>query len=258
MNRLVLTSISDRIGYIKLNNPEKRNALSPAIILGLKEAFFMMELNEDVKVVVLSASGKAFCAGADLAYLQQMQAFTFQENLADSHGLKNLFELVYNFPKVVIAEVQGHALAGGCGLVTVCDFAFSAPAALFGYTEVAIGFVPALVSVFLLEQIGGAKTKELLLSGELITSSKAAELGLITEVIQSEELKKTVFDFAQKLITNNSSFSMTETKMLLRELTKESRIKALNYAAELNAKARAHADCKHGIAAFISKSKPSW
>lgn len=218
----------------------------------------MMELNEDVKVVVLSASGKAFCAGADLAYLQQMQAFTFQENLADSHGLKNLFELVYNFPKVVIAEVQGHALAGGCGLVTVCDFAFSAPAALFGYTEVAIGFVPALVSVFLLEQIGGAKTKELLLSGELITSSKAAELGLITEVIQSEELKKTVFDFAQKLITNNSSFSMTETKMLLRELTKESRIKALNYAAELNAKARAHADCKHGIAAFISKSKPSW
>jgi methylglutaconyl-CoA hydratase len=258
MNRLVLTSISDRIGYIKLNNPEKRNALSPAIILGLKEAFFMMELNEDVKVVVLSASGKAFCAGADLAYLQQMQAFTFQENLADSHGLKDLFELVYNFPKVVIAEVQGHALAGGCGLVTVCDFAFSAPAALFGYTEVAIGFVPALVSVFLLEQIGGAKTKELLLSGELITSSKAAELGLITEVIQSEELKKTVFDFAQKLITNNSSFSMTETKMLLRELTKESRIKALNYAAELNAKARAHADCKHGIAAFISKSKPSW
>jgi methylglutaconyl-CoA hydratase len=165
---------------------------------------------------------------------------------------------MFCFPKVVIAEVQGHALAGGCGLVTVCDFAFSAPAALFGYTEVAIGFVPALVSVFLLEQIGGAKTKELLLSGELITSSKAAELGLITEVIESEELKKIVFDFAQKLITKNSSFSMTETKMLLRELTKESRIKALNYAAELNAKARAHPDCKHGIAAFLSKSKPSW
>jgi methylglutaconyl-CoA hydratase len=258
MNRLVLTNISDRIGYIVLNNPEKRNALGPEIIAGLKEAFLMMELNEGVKVVILSASGKAFCAGADLAYLQQMQAFTFEENLADSQGLKDLFELIYSFPKVVIAEVQGHALAGGCGLVTVCDFAFSAPAALFGYTEVAIGFVPALVSVFLLEQIGGAKTKELLLSGELITSSKAAELGLITEVIESEELKKIVFDFAQKLITKNSSFSMTETKMLLRELTKESRIKALNYAAELNAKARAHPDFKHGIAAFLSKSKPSW
>jgi methylglutaconyl-CoA hydratase len=172
--------------------------------------------------------------------------------------LKELFELIYNFPKVVIAAVQGHALAGGCGLVTVCDFAFSAPEALFGYTEVAIGFVPALVSVFLLEQIGGAKTQELLLSGELITSSKAAELGLITEVIPSEELEKTAFNFAQKLIVKNSSSSMTETKMLLRGLTKETRTKALDFAAELNAKVRANPDCKQGIAAFLSKSKPVW
>ena len=258
MNSVVLSHVSDRIGYIKLNNPEKRNAMSPALISGLKEAFRSMELNEDVKVVLLSASGKAFCAGADLAYLQQMQEFTYEQNLADSRSLKELFELIYNFPKVVIAAVQGHALAGGCGLVTVCDFAFSAPAALFGYTEVAIGFVPALVSVFLLEQIGGAKTQELLLSGGLITSSKAAELGLITEVIPSEELEKTAFDFAQKLIMKNSSISMTATKMLLRELTKETRTKGLDFAAELNAKVRANPDCKQGIAAFLSKSKPVW
>jgi methylglutaconyl-CoA hydratase len=258
MNSVVLSHVSDRIGYIKLNNPEKRNAMSPALISGLKEAFLSMESNEDVKVVLLSASGKAFCAGADLAYLQQMQGFTYEENLEDSRSLKELFELIYNFPKVVIAAVQGHALAGGCGLVTVCDFAFSAPEALFGYTEVAIGFVPALVSVFLLEQIGGAKTQELLLSGELITSSKAAELGLITEVIPSEELEKTAFNFAQKLIVKNSSSSMTETKMLLRGLTKETRTKALDFAAELNAKVRANPDCKQGIAAFLSKSKPVW
>jgi methylglutaconyl-CoA hydratase len=258
MNSVVLSHVSDRIGYIKLNNPEKRNAMSPALISGLKEAFLSMESNEDVKVVLLSASGKAFCAGADLAYLQQMQGFTYEENLEDSRSLKELFELIYNFPKVVIAAVQGHALAGGCGLVTVCDFAFSAPEALFGYTEVAIGFVPALVSVFLLEQIGGAKTQELLLSGELITSSKAAELGLITEVIPSEELEKTAFNFAQKLIVKNSSSSMTETKMLLRGLTKETRTKALDFAAELNAKVRANPDCKQGISAFLSKSKPVW
>jgi methylglutaconyl-CoA hydratase len=258
MNSVVLSHVSDRIGHIKLNNPEKRNAMSPALISGLKEAFLSMESNEDVKVVLLSASGKAFCAGADLAYLQQMQGFTYEENLEDSRSLKELFELIYNFPKVVIAAVQGHALAGGCGLVTVCDFAFSAPEALFGYTEVAIGFVPALVSVFLLEQIGGAKTQELLLSGELITSSKAAELGLITEVIPSEELEKTAFNFAQKLIVKNSSSSMTETKMLLRGLTKETRTKALDFAAELNAKVRANPDCKQGIAAFLSKSKPVW
>ncbi len=258
MKGMVLTEIADRIGYITLNNPEKRNALSPTLISGLKEAFEEMRQDDQVKVIVLKARGKAFCAGADLAYLQEMQAYTFEENLADSHNLKALFSLIYDFPKVVIAEVQGHALAGGCGLVTVCDFAFSAPSALFGYTEVAIGFVPALVSVFLLEQIGGAKTQELLLSGELITSSKAAELGLITEVISADELEKRVNDFAQNLILKNSSFSMSETKLLLRNLTQESREKALNHAAEVNAKARAHEDCKQGIAAFLAKSKPVW
>lgn len=258
MNSLVLSHVSDRIGYILLNNPEKRNAMSPGLISGLKDAFLSMESDTNVKVVLLSAAGKAFCAGADLAYLQQMQEFTYEENLADSQSLKELFELIYNFPKVVIAAVQGHALAGGCGLVTVCDFAFSAPAALFGYTEVAIGFVPALVSVFLLEQIGGARTQELLLSGELITSYKAAELGLITEVIQAEDLEKTTFDFAQNLVLKNSSFSMAATKRLLRGLTKETRTKSLEIAAELNAKARANPDCKQGIAAFLSKSKPVW
>jgi methylglutaconyl-CoA hydratase len=258
MESIVITHCADRIGYIKLNNPEKRNAMSPALIAGLKAALMEMKSNDEVKVVMLTAAGKAFCAGADLAYLKQMQNFTYEENLADSRNLKELFELIYNFPKVVIAAVQGHALAGGCGLVTVCDFAFSVPESLFGYTEVSIGFVPALVSVFLLEQIGGAKTQELLLSGQLISSSKAAELGLITQVVASEFLEKRAFEFAQNLIEKNSSFSMTETKLLLREINKETREKALDYAAEVNAKARANQDCKQGIDAFLSKSKPTW
>lgn len=258
MNEAVLSHVADRIGFITLNRPEKRNALSPELILGLISAFEAMKINDHVKVIILRASGKAFCAGADLAYLQQLQDFTFEENLEDSQRLRGLFELIYNFPKVVIAEIQGHALAGGCGLATVCDFAFAIPDALFGYTEVAIGFVPALVSVFLQEQIGGAKTQELLLSGHMISSSKAAELGLITEVVSSEFLEKSVRDFADKLILKNSTFSMRETKLLLRELNRESRKKSLDYAAELNAKARAHPDCKKGIAAFLQKSKPEW
>ena len=258
MNDMVLTHISDRIGYIKLNNPEKRNAMSPNLISSLKAAFLEMKTAEEVKVVILSASGKTFCAGADLAYLQQMQAFTYEENLADSKALKELFELIYDFPKVVIASIQGHALAGGCGLVTVCDFAYSVPEALFGYPEVSIGFIPALVSVFLLEQLGGAKTQELVIAGSPITASRAAEIGLITAVVPSEELERRVTEFAQQLIEKNSSFSMAETKVMLREMNRESREKALHYAAELNAKARAHVDCKQGIAAFLSKSKPNW
>ncbi|WP_075350550.1 enoyl-CoA hydratase/isomerase family protein [Algoriphagus marinus] len=258
MNEAVLTQVADRIGFITLNRPEKRNALSPELISGLISAFEAMKINDEVKVIILRANGKAFCAGADLAYLQQLQDFTYEENLEDSQRLRGLFDLIYNFPKVVIAELQGHALAGGCGLATVCDFAFAVPDALFGYTEVAIGFVPALVSVFLQEQIGGAKTQELLLSGQLISSSKAAELGLITEVVSSEFLQKSVRDFADKLILKNSTFSLRETKLLLRELNRESREKSLNYAAELNARARAHPDCKKGISAFLQKTKPEW
>jgi len=168
MSKPVLTKVADRIGYITLNRPEKRNALSPDLILGLKDAFVEMGARDDVKVIILRANGKAFCAGADLSYLQSMQAFTFEKNLEDSNRLKDLFSLIFTLPKVVIAQIQGHALAGGSGLVTVCDFGFSVPEALFGYTEVRIGFVPALVSVFLHEQIGGAKTQELLLSGGLL------------------------------------------------------------------------------------------
>ncbi|UZD24627.1 enoyl-CoA hydratase-related protein [Algoriphagus halophytocola] len=258
MTQAVFTEVAERIGYITLNRPDKRNALGPELILALHEAFLAMRANDSVKVIVLKSTGKAFCAGADLGYLQQLQDFSYEENLEDSKRLMELFKLIYDLPKVVIAQVQGHALAGGCGLVTVCDFAFAVPDALFGYTEVRIGFVPALVSVFLQEQIGAAKTQELLLSGELINSSKAAELGLITSVEPTEFLEKSVHDFAQKLLVQNSGFSMAETKSFLRSQNEQSRAAALSSAAELNAKARAHADCKKGIAAFLSKNTPNW
>lgn len=254
----VLTEITDRIGIITLNRPDKRNALSPELISGLHAAIDEMSSNDAVKVIVLRSTGKAFCAGADLGYLQQLQNFSYEENLEDSKRLLSLFNLIYCLPKVVIAEIQGHALAGGCGLVTVCDFAFSVPDALFGYTEVRIGFVPALVSVFLTEQIGAAKTQELLLSGEFISSTKASELGLITGVEPSEFLRQAVYEFAYKLITQNSTFSMGKTKTLLRQLNETGRNKSLALAAEVNATARAHEDCKKGIAAFLSKTKPAW
>lgn len=258
MQNPVFTHVKDRIGFITLNRAEKRNALSPELIQALDQAFSEFEQNSEVKVVILKAEGKAFCAGADLDYIQQLQHFSLEENLADSRRLSALFSKIYEFPKVVIAQVQGHALAGGCGLVTVCDFAYASSSALFGYTEVKIGFVPALVSVFLAEQIGQAKTTELLLSGELISSSKAAELGLITEQVEHEFLEKTTLEFAQKLIRENSEFSMRETKRLLRSLGQKSRHEALELAAQANAQARSHADCIKGISSFLSKSKPSW
>jgi len=255
---LVLYEVKERIGYITLNRPEKRNALSYELVTELKEAFAKAETDSSAKVIVLRANGEAFCAGADLAYLQQLQKFSFEENLADSNHLKELFLKIYQLNKVVIAEVQGHALAGGCGLATVCDFVFAVPEAKFGYTEVKIGFIPAMVLVFLIRKIGEQRSKHLLLSGELVQGADAMSLGLANFIVEEAELAKNSAEFAQRLIKNNSGHSMAITKKMIDEVQSLSLTDALAYAARMNAEMRASNDCKKGIASFLNKEKLSW
>lgn len=250
--------VADRIGIITLNRPDKRNALSGEMVVELKSALERAATDDDVKVVVLAAAGDAFCAGADLAYLQQLQNNTYEENLADSASLMALFKMIYQLEKVVIAKIQGHAIAGGCGLATVCDFSFTVPEAKFGYTEVRIGFIPAIVKVFLLRKLGEGKSKELLLSGDLIDAEKAEAMGLINWVIPSEELNEKVNAFAAKLVTKNSGQSMALTKRMIAEVQNLSLDDGLQHAAEQNATARATEDCQKGIAAFLNKEKISW
>ena len=257
MNTIVY-SAQDRIARITLNRPEKRNALSFELISELKDALDNAEKDELVKVIILDANGDAFCAGADLAYLQQLQKFSEKENIADSNHLKELFLKIYTHPKVVIAKVQGHALAGGCGLATVCDWVFSVPEAKFGYTEVKIGFIPALVSVFILRKIGEGAARELLLGGDLITAERAMIMGLVNRVVEPDWLEKEVMEFANKLITSNSASSMMLTKKLISELPGLSLNDALDLAANMNAKARSTEDCKRGIEAFLNKEKIIW
>jgi methylglutaconyl-CoA hydratase len=248
----------NRIGYITLNRPEKRNALNYELVTELKNTFERAENDDACKIIVLRAEGAVFCAGADLEYLQQLQANTYQENLEDSTHLMQLFYQIYTLKKVVIGQIHGHAIAGGCGLATICDFAFTVPEAKFGYTEVKIGFIPAIVKVFLLRKIGEAKAKQLLLTGDLISASDAKEFGLINYVVPAEDLERTVADFAQKLARENSLQSMELTKEMIANVQSMSLKKGLNYAAEMNANARATEDCQRGIAAFLNKEKLSW
>jgi methylglutaconyl-CoA hydratase len=255
---LVLFEVKERIGYITLNRPEKRNALSHELVAELKEAFTQAENDSAIKIVVLQANGEAFCAGADLAYLQQLQKFSFEENLADSNRLKELFLKIYQLKKVVIAKVQGHALAGGCGLATVCDFVFAVPEAKFGYTEVRIGFIPAIVLVFLIRKIGEKKAKHLLLSGELVQGNEAMGFGLTNYLVSKDKLSESVFEFAQKLIKNNSSQSMLLTKHMIDQVQSMSLTDALAYAARMNAEARGSDDCKKGVDAFLNKQDLNW
>lgn len=255
---LVKYEVVNRIGYISLNRPEKRNALSYEMVTELKESFSKAEEDKKCKVIVLKAEGKVFCAGADLAYLQQLQNNTFEENLEDSTHLMELFKQIYTCSKVVIANVHGHAIAGGCGLATVCDFSFTVPEAKFGYTEVKIGFIPAIVKVFLLRKIGEGKSKELLLSGELIDAEKALSFGLINKVVPSDSLNKEVDDFATMLCDTNSGQSMTFTKQMIGEVQNMTLDEGLMHASKMNAKARASEDCKKGIGSFLNKEKLTW
>jgi len=159
---------------------------------------------------------------------------------------------------VVIGQVQGHAIAGGCGLATVCDLVYSVPEAQFGYTEVKIGFIPAIVMVFLVRKLGDAHARELLITGQLISAERANRLGIVTEVVAADGLEERVLQTADMLITTNSGQSMAMTKQMMAEVQQMSIVNALEYAAEQNAHARSTEDCRRGIAAFLNKEKFTW
>lgn len=251
-------TLDNRVGYITLNRPEKRNALNLEMVDGLKSAFDQAAADPQAKVIVLRARGEAFCAGADLAYLQELQQFTFDQNLADSRNLMSLYLKMYTLPKVIIAQVEGHALAGGSGLVTVCDFAYAVPEAKFGYTEVRIGFIPAIVSAFLIRKIGEGRAKDLLLSGRLIEAREAAGLGMITRVADKSTIVSEVTNLAQQLVHTASGQSLAATKSLIDQVQGLPLAEALELAARRNAEARETDDCRKGIESFLQKRELKW
>lgn len=251
-------NVNSRIGYITLNRPDKRNALNTQLVSDLKEVFDFAENDNNAKVIVLKATGDAFCAGADLSNLKAMQTLSYNENLEDSRNLMELYKKIYTLKKVVVAQVEGHAIAGGAGLATVCDFVFSVPEAKFGYTEVGIGFVPAIVSVFIIRKIGEAKAKELLLTGKIISAQKAADMNIFNFIDKKDKIENSVFDFCQKLITRTSGDSLELTKKLIADIQSFDYENGLEHASKINAKSRSTDDCKKGVSAFLNKEKIVW
>ncbi len=258
MNDLVKYEVKERVAYITLNRPEKRNALSYDFVQAIRNTFLFAEEDATCKVIVLRANGDAFCAGADLASLQQLQNNTYEENLADSKHLAALYLQIYHSKKIVISQVEGAAYAGGCGLATVCDFCFASNTAKFAYTEVKIGFIPAIVMVFLLRQVGEKVARQILLSGDTFDAHKALQHELITGIFDEQIIEEEVFNFAIKLCKHSSAQSAAATKQMLAKVPELPLMDAINYAAEMNAKTRASEDCKKGINAFLQKEKLSW
>lgn len=247
---------SEGIATITLNRPEKRNAISYELIDDLLAALKTAERSE-AQVLILAAAGKAFCAGMDLDNLKQLMGRSDEQNLKDSETIAQLFRSLYDFPRPTIAAVNGAAIAGGTGLVTVCDFALAVPEATFGYTEVRIGFIPAVVSSFLMASIGEKRTRDLLLTGRIFPAQEAQQLGLINEIVVPEELMKKARELAARLM-ENSPASVRATKRLLAGYTREKLDRQIAEAIRENAAIRQAADFKEGVTAFLEKRKPAW
>jgi methylglutaconyl-CoA hydratase len=244
------------LAIITLNRPDKRNAISYELIDELLRALQEAEASP-AQIVIVTGAGKAFCSGMDLDNLRSITQRTGEENRADSQKMARLFRSLYDFPKVTIAAVNGPAIAGGCGLATLCDFTLAAAEASFGYTEVRIGFVPAIVSTFLLHQVGEKHARDLLLTGRIIGAQEAFRIGLVNEIVAPDKLMERARELTATLL-GNSPASLLATKRLLRQYSSAELDQQIGAAVEENARIRTTADFREGVSSFLEKRRPRW
>jgi len=257
MYSTLLLECRDAVATITLNRPEKRNAVTATMMADLQTALDAIEKNHAVRVVILTGAGKSFCAGMDLEMLAAIAKQSPTENQEDSRRIAKLLRRIWSFPRPMIAAVNGAAYAGGCGIATLCDFTLAAPEAKFGYTEVKIGFLPGIVSVFLMRQIGEKRCRDLLLTGRILDAQEAKEFGLVTEVVPADHLLDRAHELAADLIAASPS-SLTRAKHLLTSYAAPGLDRDLERAIVENARIRCTPDFKEGIASFLEKRKPVW
>jgi methylglutaconyl-CoA hydratase len=258
--RLNFTTISvtdsGPVRTIVLHRPDRRNAMTPAMQMELIAALEEVA-SRPCRVLVLAGAGVAFCSGLDLSTLKEMQSATGAEVRADAERIARLFLALYELPVPTIAAVHGPAIAGGAGLAILCDFTLATPEARFGFTEVRIGFVPALVSVFLTLQIGDKRSRDLLLTGRILDANEAFHLGLVNEIVPQADLTRRVESLAQWLLANSPQ-SLSATKRLIVERERAWLDASIANAIEISAQIRETEDFREGIAAFLEKRNPVW
>jgi len=248
----VLIETQNKTRIITLNRPEKRNALNDELIAALKDALREADADESLRAIVIRGAGKDFCSGADLSALQKIATASYEENVEDARSLAELFALIRSVRVPVIAAVHGRALAGGCGLALGCDLVVAGESARFGFPEVKIGFVPAIVAAILRRNLGEKKSFELLTQGFEFNAAEALQLGLINRVAPDDELTDAVMDFAG-VYAGSSGSAVAMTKKLLYEIDGMEFSDAVEKGVVVNAEARMTEDCQKGIAKFLNK-----
>ena len=240
-----------KLAILTLNRPEKRNALHPELVKQMKAKLKEIEKDKSVKVLIITGEGKAFCAGADLEYLNDLKNYSSLENEKDSTELAELFLMIYNFPKPVIAAVNGAAIAGGCGLASVCDLIVADEEnSKFGYSEVKIGFIPAMVSTFLIRRVGEGVARQLLLSSDIIDAKRGYEIGFVN-YLYNNVLEGSIGVASKLKKTHHRVWRLT--KDMIRDISGLSVEDAVEYCIGLNTISRTTKDFKDGINNFLTK-----
>ena len=255
-HRTLELEISAEIATITLSRPEKRNAISAEMIADLLSALNEVETNP-TRVLIVTGAGKAFCSGIDLDALKAIATQSPAEHLEDARGTARLLQRIWSFPKPTIAAVNGPAVGAGCGIATLCDFTIAAPEAKFGYPEVQIGFLPAIVSVFLLRQVGEKRVHDLLLTGRIFDAAEAHRLGLVTQIAPLQDLLNTARNNAAELLAC-SPLSLLKTKRLLCDFAVPGLDRALELAIAESAQIRSTPELLEGLASFLEKRPPRW
>jgi methylglutaconyl-CoA hydratase len=243
------------IARITLNRPDVRNAFDATMIKELREAFDA--LPDNARIVVLTGSGSAFCAGADLEWMQASAAMSEKENAADAAQMARLFSVIDETERVVIGRINGPALGGGLGLVACCDVAIAVDTVKFGFSEVRLGLVPAVISPFVVAKMGVSASRRYFVTGELFGAHQALADGLVHKVVGPERLDDAV-NHMLELVEKNGPRAMGEAKKLVRVVSARPRVEALSYAVETIARLRVSPEGQEGVKAFLEKRKPSW
>jgi methylglutaconyl-CoA hydratase len=245
------------VARVFLARPAVRNAFDGATVLALREAIAAVSARDDVRVIVLGGHGPVFSAGADLEWMKTVAGFTGEQSLADARSLAALFETIDLAPKAVVARVQGAALGGGAGLVAVADVAVASAEAQFGFTEVRLGLVPAVISPFVLRKIGPSAARELFLTGERFSAGKALAVGLVHRVVPESELDSAVEERVRELL-QAAPGAVAAAKALVREVVGRRPEDVRAATTTRIAERRASAEGQEGLRAFLEKRKPGW
>lgn len=245
------------VATLTLNRPEVRNAFNAQLISDLVTTLEDIANDDSIRVLVLTGAGAAFCAGADLNWMRESLAYSHEQNLADATALDALFDTLNSLPKPVIGRINGPALGGGVGLVACCDLAVAVEEAKFGFSEVKLGIIPAVIAQYVVPKIGVSQSRALFVSGEQFSAERAFEIGLIHAITGAGELDAVIASLCKRMLTSGPR-AVGAAKQLIAAVWERERAEAKAFAIEAIAAARTSAEGQEGLSAFLEKRRPGW